>query len=1119
MLKRTISGLCFFLLLGGLMAHAGQFQDAPQYAVGTNPQAVAVGDFNNDGILDMAVVNSGSNNVSVLLGNGDGTFTAKPPALTTGSTPYGIVAGDFDGDGNLDLAVTNSGSNSVSVFMGHGDGTFGAGTSTAVGTTPQGIAVADFNGDGNLDLVVANSVASTYQLLLGNGAGTFAAQTAHNTLVNGPTSIVVGDFNNDGHPDFAIACKSSTASEVVVLLNTAAALGTFTLSAAPVTGIPVSITAGDFDGDGNLDLAVASQPISPSIQGTVNVLYGSPTGAFGNLATYDIGSSPGISSSPTSVATGHFTNSGKLDLVVTAGNDNTLNLLAGNGSRILGFGAEVKFGTGATPYSAVVGDFNNDGKSDVIVANSGAASASVLLGNGNGSFQTRVDAPAGPNVNAVVVGDFNGDGVPDLAFANGDCSGCSANSISVILGNNDGTFKAPNTYSTTIGTADVDTYALVTADFDGDGVLDIAAVNNATNQVAILLGDGHGAFSLLNEYSVGTAPAAITVGDFNQDGIPDLVVANNGSSSISVLIGNGDGTFKTAVPYTVGSGPFAVARGNFNADSFPDLVVVNETGATITILLNNGDGTFTSTHTYATGLSAPGSVAVGTFNADSNLDLAIGDTGSAKVAIFLGNGDGSFSAAVPYATGANVYSLVAHDFNADGFTDLAFAGQVKTAGTVNVAGLLTGKGDGTFNTGTVTLFPVGAEATAEAQSIAWGDFNNDGAPDVVVANGLSSTASVLLNSGGTQMSLGSSAGNPSYGTPLTFTATIAPSVPGAGTLTGTVTFENGSTPLGPAAAITNGVATLTTSTLPVGTNTISAIYSGNYQPHTVSNAQVVSKAGTTTTLSPLAAVNVGQSVTITATVCPGAGCPPKGVAPTGTVTFLDGASAIGTGAVATNGQATFTTSSLAAGTHSITASYPGDTNYVASVSPAGNLVVAASGFTLGASALSPGSVSAGASSTSTVTITAAGGLDPTTVALSCTVTGPTTSKPPTCSFGTISASGTATLTVSTTAPTTAMAAHHTSFLYAMWLLFPATVFGTILLPKQKRAKLMMFAAILFISAGCVFQSACGGGSPKTTTTPPTTVPGTASGAYSITVTGSATGVTSQTAAPLTLTVQ
>ncbi len=1114
MLRRVISGLCFFLLLGGLMAHAGQFQDAPQYTVGTNPQGVAVGDFNNDGILDMAVANTGGTTVSVLLGNGDGTFTAKS-APTAGSSPYGIAVGDFNGDGNLDMAVTNSSSNSVSIFLGNGDGTFAAGVTYAVGTTPQGIAVADFSGDGNLDLVVANSGAGTYQLLLGSSTGVFAAQTAHSTLVNGPTSVVVGDFNNDGHPDFAIACKSSTASEIVVLLNTAGSLGTFTLSAAVVTGIPVSITTGDFDGDGNLDLAVASQPIAPSIQGTVTVLKGAGNGGFTLKGTYDIGSSPGISSSPTSIATGHFTNSGNLDLVVTAGNDNTLNLLTGNGDDT--FNAEVKYGTGALPYSAVVGDLNGDGKSDVIVANSGAASASVLLGNGNGTFQTRVDAPAGPNVNAVVVGDFNGDHIPDLAFANGDCSGCSANSISVILGNNDGTFKAPNTYPTTTGTADVDTYALVTADFNGDGKLDIAAVNNATTpgQVAILLGNGDGSFQTPIEYSVGTAPAAIAVGDFNQDGIPDLVVANNGSSSISVLIGKGDGTFKAAVNYAVGSGPFAVAKGNFNSDIFPDLAVVNETGATVTILLNNGDGTFTSTHTYSTGLSAPGSVAVGTFNADSNLDLAIGDSGSAKVAIFLGNGDGSFAAAVPYATGADVYSLVAHDFNADGFTDLAYAGQVKTAGTVNVAGLLTGKGDGTFNTATVALFPVGAEATAEAQSIAWGDFNNDGAPDLVIANGLSSTASILLNSGGTQMSLGSSAGNPSYGTPLTLTANIAPSLPGAGTLTGTVTFENGSTPLGPAATITNGVATLTTSTLPVGANSISAIYAGNYQPHTVSNTQNVSQAGTTTTLSPLAAVNVGQSVTITATVCPGAGCPATGVAPTGTVTFLDGTSAIGMGVVASNGTAAFTTSSLAAGTHSITASYPGDTNYTASVSPAGNLSVTGPGFTLAASALSPGSVSAGASSTSTVTITTTGGLSASSVGLSCAVT-PSSGKAPACSIGSINGGGQATLTVSTTAPTTSMLAHHSSLFYAAWFLLPA--FGMVFMSKPQRNKLIMFAAVLFISAGCIFQSACGGGSPKTGTTT-TTVAGTPSGSYSVTVTGASTGLTSQTAGPMTLTVQ
>jgi hypothetical protein len=185
--------------------------------VGTNPASVAVGDFNGDGKLDLAVANSASNNVSVLLGNGDGTFQAAVN-YAVGTNPASVAVGDLNGDGKLDLAVANIGSNNVSVLLGNGDGTFKAAVNYAVGSSPYSVAVGDFNGDGKLDLAVANPGSNNVSVLLGNGDGTF--QTAVNYAVGSyPYSVAVGDFDGDGRMDLAVANHGS--NNVSILLQSA----------------------------------------------------------------------------------------------------------------------------------------------------------------------------------------------------------------------------------------------------------------------------------------------------------------------------------------------------------------------------------------------------------------------------------------------------------------------------------------------------------------------------------------------------------------------------------------------------------------------------------------------------------------------------------------------------------------------------------------------------------------------------------------------------------------------------------------------------------------------------------------------------------------------------------
>lgn len=673
----------------------------------------------------------------------------------------------------------------------------------------------------------------------------------------------------------------------------------------------------------NLYAASTSNTVSYTVQGT----YSSSTviASSGNVGNYT------LSSTVTGIGSLTVGPTGTVSFIDTSAGNNVL------GTQALGAATLTDdFTTASGSPFAISGEgnttirsvaiesayLNADNNLDLVTGDANQI-ITVLLGNGDGTFQPKVNYPGCTVGKALkmLLADFNRDGYTDVALG---CSDGNNGGLVILLGNGDGSFQTPVMYSS----GDVEGLSL--GDFNNDGILDVVVTDQAQSNVTVFLGNGDGTFHAGS--IVTTTPTVahdVVVGDFNKDGNDDLAYAVQTAVSGSVLsdlyvaLGNGNGTFKTPTKVASQVGEF-LAAGDLNADGITDVVSTTITGSThigqsLYVLLGNGTGSFKTPVTYISDI--PSDPHIADVNGDGKPDIIAG--GSYGALVYLGKGDGTFQPYTEPVIGgfSLTYAVTAGDFNNDGNADLAGTDASTPRAAVSLSEV-DQAADASALTG-VAVFPLGS-----------GLHNVDASysGDSVYTASVSSTVALLAAPTPTTLTLNVSPTTATLsGQAVTLTATLSPYTVGPPTTTTdgeAVNFYSGATLVG-SAVLSSGVATLVTTTLPVGSDALKAIFPGdsNYDSSTSSIVNVT-VSGILLTSSPNPST-YGQNVTLTSTTASGA---------TGTVTFLDGTNTLGVVAIAGT-TTSLGTSTLTAGSHSLTAVYSGDGSHSASTSPVVTQVV------------------------------------------------------------------------------------------------------------------------------------------------------------------------------------
>src|SRR6266566_1272414 len=946
--SRTMRRLLSFILMAVpalAWPQARRFQNPVFLPTANDPGALVVGDWNHDNKPDLIYIDGTSSAaLHVLLGNGDGTFTpGQTVALPSDACHYVVgrscflSSADINGDGKPDLVFAAVGNSLTGIIalLGNGDGTFGLPIVSTIKVPPSNPeinlrpAVGDFNGDGKPDLVVADPLNGGAYFLSGDGTGHFVyGSTFSNSKYDTgrPTLAYAGDFNGDGKLDILMLSGGGTTSATVYYGSGNGSFAEGPGYSAGLNGIYAQFSMyGDVTGDGVADLVGTDQ------QSNVWILPGRPDGSFGTALQL----AGQLDTRDSILGAADLNGDGLVDFIAltSAG----IRILPGAAGTTLG-NAQIVTAGAANVLGTVTGDFNGDGIQDVASESEGGIV--LLFGNTAGSFTNSTIVNTGKLVTTAIAGDFNGDGKADAVVQQGD------GSFQTFFGGVSGSLSAgpsftPGNSLLYIGNT--------VGDFDGDGKFDVAFGHNGL-QIQILYGDGNGSFT------PGTASPGLSsglVGDLNGDGKADIVgvtgptidVASNYLYNLTSMLGSSGRTLTTvatALPpirqglYT----PLLAAIGDLNHDGHLDVVLYDRNQQAMKVWIGNGDGTFRaggSVDTSALQLSL-GSIAashsfagIADIDGDGNADLIVlGSQLNAAtnlkapcVVVLYGDGSGTFGPPQILPISHSYSTLYLADVNQDGKIDVVLTDGVLISVLPNI---------GNRNMGSEQRYVGGSSIS----TLAVGDFNGDNYPDLLTTSvsgfGSSTTNvfTVLLNQADTHNLIsGSISANPAtvaYNQGFTLNASLLPITSAGPPVTGAVNFSVDGVQVG-VGQVQNGTTTVvvpgaTTQTIAYGLHTVAGVYSGDgHYPSTwLSGALTVLKpdypTSTSLTAAPIATL-ASDYVTLTAVVT----APAKVI--TGFVTFYDTNSVLGQSKVSSTGTAVLQTNLLSIGSHNLTAIYQG----------------------------------------------------------------------------------------------------------------------------------------------------------------------------------------------------